>query len=319
MSVVPILQESSAYKPHKYQWAIEAWEKQQSAHWMSKEVPMGEDVKDWRKKLTDEERNFLTKVFRFFTQADIDVASGYTKHFIQKFPRIEIKMMLLAFAAMETVHIEAYASLIETLGMPDSEFSEFLSYKEMREKHTYLERFNMNTDRDVLITLAAYGAFTEGLQLYGTFAMLLNFQRRGLMKGMGQVVAWSVRDESLHADSMIRLFRTYAIESGLFTEEIKDDILGVARESVRLEEGFIDLCFSMGKQVGITAEDTKKYVRYLCDHRLKQLGFEPIFKERNPFDWIQATIQAREHTNFFENKATEYSKGSMSGQWSANW
>ena len=159
---------------------------------IAEEVPLGEDIKDWEGKLTDPEREFLTQIFRFFTQADIDVNKNYMENYGQIFKPVEIKMMLAAFSNMESVHIDAYSLLIETVGMPDSEYQAFLSYKEMRDKHEYLENFNMSSPREVLKTLAVFGAFTEGLQLYASFAMLLNFPRFGRMKGMGQIVTWSI-------------------------------------------------------------------------------------------------------------------------------
>jgi ribonucleoside-diphosphate reductase beta chain len=186
-----------------YPWAHEAWLKQHQMHWLPEEVPMADDVRDFNTRLTPAEKTLLTNIFRFFTQADIDVNSCYMNQYSKVFKPTEVVMMLTAFADMETMHIHAYSYLIETLNLPDHMYQEFLDYKEMREKHEYSASFNCDSDYNTALTLAAFGAFTEGLQLFGTFAVLMNFPRFNKMKGMGQIVEWSIRDETLHVESII--------------------------------------------------------------------------------------------------------------------
>jgi ribonucleoside-diphosphate reductase beta chain len=168
------------------------------------------------------------------------------ERYARVFRPTEIKMMLAAFANMETVHIAAYALLLETLGMPDSEFTAFMDYSAMRDKHDYLQGFGVETEADTLRTLAMFGGFTEGLQLFASFAILLNFPRHNKMRGMGQVVGWSVRDETLHCEGIIRLFHTFAQETGALSPAVKDDIVECARTVVTLEDRFVDLAFEMG-------------------------------------------------------------------------
>src|SRR6201990_876134 len=219
-----LLTPSHAYKPFRYPWAYEFWKKQQQVHWMPEEIPLGEDCKDWAAKLNDAERNLLTQIFRFFTQSDVEVNDNYMERYARVFKPTEIKMMLSAFSNMETVHIAAYALLLETIGMPDSEFSAFTQYKEMRDKHDFMQKFGGETNEDILRTLAMFGAFTEGLQLFASFAMLMNFPRFNKMKGMGQIVSWSVRDESLHCEGITRLFHAFVKERDCFTPKVKRDI-----------------------------------------------------------------------------------------------
>ncbi|MFZ4121709.1 MAG: ribonucleotide-diphosphate reductase subunit beta, partial [Caulobacterales bacterium] len=188
-----LLTPSRAYKPFRYPWAYDFWRRQQQIHWMPEEVPLGEDVKDWASKLTDQERNLLTQIFRFFTQGDVEVNDNYMERYGRIFKPTEVKMMMAAFSNMETVHIAAYALLLETIGMPESEFAAFLDYEAMRAKHDYMGNFGVDNDQDILRTVAMFGGFTEGLQLFASFAMLMNFPRFNKMKGMGQIVSWSVR------------------------------------------------------------------------------------------------------------------------------
>ena len=170
-----LLTPSAAYKPFRYPWAFDMWKKQQQVHWMPEEVPLGEDVKDWAANLTDSERNLLTQIFRFFTQADIEVQDNYMERYGRVFKPTEVKMMLASFANMETIHIAAYALLLETIGMPESEFGAFMEYEAMRDKHDFMGRFGVETDADICRTLAMFGGFSEGLQLFASFAMLMNF------------------------------------------------------------------------------------------------------------------------------------------------
>ena len=238
-----LLTTSLSYKPFRYPWAYEFWKKQQQVHWMPEEVPLGEDCKDWATKLNDQERNLLTQIFRFFTQSDVEVGANYMENYMPLFKPVEVRMMLAAFSNMETIHIAAYALLLETIGMPDSEFSAFMEYEEMAAKHDYLGRFGVDTDEDLLTSMAVFGAFTEGLQLFASFAMLMNFPRFNKMKGMGQIVSWSVRDESLHCEGMMKMFHTFAEETGALTKSVKDDIADCCQTVVKLEDKFIDLAF----------------------------------------------------------------------------
>ncbi len=183
---------------------------QQRIHWLPEEVPLADDVRDWKKNLAPSEKNLLTQIFRFFTQADIEVNNCYMKHYSQVFKPTEVQMMLSAFSNMETVHIAAYSHLLDTVGMPETEYTAFMKYKEMKDKYDYMQQFGVSTKEDIATTLAVFGAFTEGLQLFASFAILLNFPRMGKMKGMGQIITWSARDETLHTQSIIRLSRLSA-------------------------------------------------------------------------------------------------------------
>lgn len=307
---------SNGYKPFRFPWAYDLWLKQHQVHWLPEEVPLGEDVNDWANNLTDAERNLLTQIFRFFTQADIEVQDNYMERYSRVFKPTEVKMMLGAFANMETIHIAAYSLLLDTIGMPESEYGAFMEYEAMRDKHDYMQKFGVDTDEDILRTMAMFGAFSEGLQLFASFAMLMNFPRFSKMKGMGQIVSWSVRDESLHAEGIIKLFHAYAKESGALTDAVKADIVQHCRDVIEMEDKFIDLAFGMGGVEGMTADDIKLYIRFIADWRLRQLGLEPIYGiEENPLPWLQSMLSGVEHANFFEARSTEYSVAASKGRW----
>jgi ribonucleoside-diphosphate reductase beta chain len=312
-----LLDSKPVYKPFKYPWAYEAWMTQQRLHWLPEEVPLADDVKDWQKKLSPGEKNLLTQIFRFFTQADVEVNNCYMKNYSRVFKPTEVQMMLSAFSNIETVHIAAYSHLLDTIGMPEDEYSAFLRYKEMKDKYDYMQQFGVDTKEDIAKTLAVFGAFTEGLQLFASFAILMNFPRWNKMKGMGQIVSWSVRDETLHTNSIIRLFHTFVEENPeVWTEQFQRDLYIACSTIVEHEDAFIDLAFAIEGVQGLTAQEVKDYIRWTADRRLLQLKLQPMYRiEKNPLPWLDAILNGVEHTNFFENRATEYSKASTQGNW----
>ena len=323
MSKSKLTEERTYFKPFNYPWAYDAWLKHEQSHWLHTEVPMNEDLNDWKKRLTKEEKEFLTHIFRFFTQGDIDVAGGYVKNYLPYFPQPEVRMMLMGFAAREALHIAAYSHLIETLGLPDTTYNQFLEYQAMKDKHDYVADISSkNTTKENTAThIAVFSAFTEGMQLFSSFIMLLNFPRHGMMKGMGQIVTWSIVDETMHAENMMRLFKEFVKENPeIWNDDLKGRIYTIAEKMVELEDKFIDLAFVNGEMRDLQADDVKTYIRYIADRRLIGLGMKGVFKvKKNPLPWVETMINAPTHTNFFENRATDYAKGALSGKWGDVW
>lgn len=307
------------YQPFQYPWAFDSWQQHEGMHWMGKEVSLSEDVNDWQNKLTEEEKGLMTNLFRFFTQGDISVAEGYAKHFLPYFcHKPELTMMMSSIAAREAIHVDAYALLLETVGMDEGEYSAFHSFKAMRDKYEFSNNFDMSNPYEVCKTLAVYSAFTEGMQLFGSFIILLNFPRVNKMKNMGTVIAWSIRDEDLHVDFMTQLFRTFREEAGISKEELAEDLSTIMTTMVGLEDAFIDLCFGDSDEIsGLKKEEVKRYIRFVCNGRIRQLdmvGHMPEFDiETNPLPWVDEMVNGKEHVNFFEQKSTAYARGQLQG------
>lgn len=240
-----------------------------------------------------------------------DIAQAYNDNYIPTFKHPELRMMLNTFAAMEAIHIDAYSLLIETVGMPESSYKAFHEYEEMQAKHEYF----FNTTGNILTDIVKYSVFGEGLQLFASFAMLLNFPRFGKMKGMGQIVKFSIRDESLHVEAMTQVFKQIVKENKeAWNDELKGEIYTIAKEMVDLEDKFIDLAFSNFEIKGLDKDEIKCYIRYIADRRLLQIGLKPIFKVKdNPLTWLAEMLSSVEHTNFFENRVTTYAKGTIKG------
>ena len=306
----------AAYKPFWFPWAYQAFVESEQMHWLAREVPLNQDVQDWKTRLSPDEQGLLTQIFRFFTQADVDVAECYLDRYIPLFKPVELRMMMSSIAAREAVHIQAYSTLIDEIGMPETEYAAFMDYQAMCEKHEFMSETSDGLDglaRDI----AVFSAFGEGLQLFASFVILLNFTRFGKMKGMGQIVSWSIRDESHHVASMVKVFHALLDERPeLWTPALQERIVTACRQMVDMEDRFIDLAYGEAEIQGLTADEVKSYIRYIADRRLAQLGLAPIYGiTTNPLPWVDVIVSGKEHTNFFENKATDYAKASVTGSW----
>ena len=319
-SLSPVFEERTYYKPFEYPWAFDYYTIQNQLHWLPEDVPMHEDVKDWNQKLSPSEKNLLTQIFRLFTQSDVDVGAGYFDKYIPLFKKPELRMMMGSFANIESVHQHAYSLLLDTVGMPESEYKTFAKYEEMSAKHDYIQQFETSEIKskkqlkDLAKALAVYSGFTEGLQLFSSFAILINFQRFGKMKGMCKIVDYSIRDESLHVEGMTKIFRTLIKENlDIWTDDFKKEIYQACRDMVGLEDRFLDLVFEMGDIDGLTKKEMQKYIRYIADRRLLQLGLKPNYDVKdNPLNWLDDVLGV-EHQNFFEGRATTYMKAGLRG------
>jgi glutaredoxin 3 len=312
-----LLHFSETYKPFHYPWAVEITTRHEKAHWIEDELDLSEDVSDWKSgKVTQVEKDYVTNILRLFTQSDVAVGQNYFDQFIPKFKNNEIRNMLGSFAAREGIHQRAYALLNETLGLPDSEYHAFLEYKEMVNKIEFMQESDNNTMKGLGLALAK-SVFNEGVALFASFVMLLNFQRFGKMKGMGKVVEWSIRDESMHVEGNAKLFRQFCVEHPkVVDDDFKADIYIMARLAVKLEDKFVDLAYKMGEIEGLDASEVKSYIRYITDRRLLQLGLKTNFKvKENPLPWLEWVLNGADHTNFFENRVTEYEVAGLSGSW----
>jgi len=314
-----VLKESVSYKPFAYPWAMQMAENHEKMHWIHGEVSLDKDVKDWQMNLTKDEVGFITQVLKLFTQSDVQVGSNYTTFLLPTFKNNEIQNMLMSFAAREGIHQRAYAALIETLNLPDSEFTAFLEYKEMSDKIDFWKDCDVSTQTGKAQALCK-NIFAEGVSLFGSFVMLLNFQRRGKMQGMCEINTWSILDEQFHCEGLVRLFREYMDEHPrIATDDFKKSIYDMARNTYNLEAKFIDLAFDQYTLEGINKEDVKQYIQYLIDRRLTMMGFKKEYNVTNPMTWFDELVGLPAHENFFEVAVTSYSKGGMSGKWDDVW
>lgn len=323
---IKLTEERNTFKPFNHPKCFDLWLKHEQVHWLHSVVPMQQDVYDFKKRLSDSQKNFLTQILRLFTQGDIDVAGGYVNSYLPVFKHPEVRMMLLGFAAREAIHIAAYSHLLETLGFPDSTYNEFMQYQEMVDKHDYVDAIAQSGDQNSVVQqMCAISAFTEGMQLFSSFVMLLNFGRNNLMPGMTKIITWSIIDETMHCEGMTYLFREFIKENKeIWTDSLKGELYKIAEKMVSLEDAFIDLAYNKMdenefKQT-LSKDDMHTYIRYIADRRLISLGLKGIFKQKkNPLPWVDEMLALPSHTNFFEQTESSYSKGALSGSWNDVW
>jgi len=310
---------SLTYKPFKYPWAMQYAEEHEKIHWGSWEAKLQDDVNQWKSGLmTQEEKQHITQILRIFTQSDVAVGGNYCSTFIPAFPNNEVRNMLLTFANREGTHQRAYALLNDTLGMAESEYSLFLEFKEMRDKIEFMTQAPAGLSKKSHLAFElARSVCNEGMSLFSAFVMLLNFQRFGKMKGMCEIVEWSIRDESVHVEGMTKLFHTYIEENPkIVKDDLKRFVYTNYEKAVELEDALIDLVFRNVQLQGLEATEVKTYVRYLADRRLLQLGLKPIFKQKdNPLKWLDWIVSGDSFKNFFEGVVSDYNSNGLSGNW----
>jgi len=312
-----LLEESKVYKPFKYPWAVEYAVSHEKVHWGEWEAKLQEDVAQWQGgKLTAQEKHHVTQILKLFTQSDVTVGRNYLEYYIPKFKNNEIRAMLTSFANREFVHQRSYALLNDTLGLPEDEFSAFADVKAMRDKLDFMADIDINSKAGIGRAIAR-SVMNEGMSLFSAFIMLLNYQRFGKMRGMCEIVEWSIRDETMHTEGMVKLFRAFCDEHPrIVTDEFKKAIYDMFRTGVALEDKVIDNAYEMGVVEGLDASEVKQYIRYLADRRLIQLGLKGNWKvKENPLPWLDWIINGASHKNFFEGTVTDYNADGMEGDW----
>ena len=315
-----IIEPRVVYKPFEYQEAADYWLKQQQAHWIHTEVPMMSDLADWNSNLNETEKNIIGSILKGFAQTETVVNDYWTQLVTKWFRKPEIIAMATTFGAFETIHAEAYSLLNETLGLDN--FDEFMEDEATMAKIEALtsirDSFSGETDwHEVAKSLAIFSAFTEGVNLFSSFAVLLSFKMRNKLKGVGQIVEWSIRDESLHSEAGCWLFRTLIKENPeLKTPELEAAINEAALLSLQLELNFIKKCYELGDLEGCSQYDLEHFIKNRVNTKLADLGYKGIISEIDMtaverMKWFDHLSGGKQHTDFFANRVTNYSKGHM--------
>ena len=300
------------YKPFEYQTAFDYYKDQHRAHWLADEVPLASDLNDWKLKLTESEKSLIGNILKSFAQTEVHVNDYWSTKVSIWFPKPEIQAMARVFADFESIHAEAYARLNEELGLDD--FRAFLEDEISKAKIERLIETPGETIEDRAISLAIFSAFTEGVNLFSSFAVLMSFQLRNLMKGTGQIVEWSVRDESLHSKAGCWLFRTLLEEQPeLNTDELREKIIEACHLSVQLEFNFIDKAFEMGSVEGLNKNQLKNFIKARANEKMIELGYKAIYNDIDPnllkqIEWFGHLTSGKTQQDFFAGRVTNYSK-----------
>ena len=291
----------------------EGWLNQAQAFWLHTEIPMSSDVKDWNEKLTKKEKNLVGNILLGFAQTECAVSDYWTQKVVSWFPKHEIQQMAMIFGSQETIHAVAYSYLNETLGLEN--FEAFLQDKATMERFDNLISYDGNNTTGIARSIAIFSAFAEGVSLYSAFAVLYSFQLRNLLKGVGQQMKWSVRDESLHSKMGCQLFRHMCEEDPKLLNKSKKDIFDAAETMLKAEEKYIDKMFELGDIENLKAYDLKQFIRKRLNEKIIELGYTNKRKyfdfDENAaknLDWFYHLTGGHTHTDFFAIRPTDYSK-----------
>lgn len=308
-----LLDPRMTFSPFEYQWAYsEYWLKQQSAHWLPTEIQMSSDINDWKLNLSENEKNVIGNILKGFVSSEIFI-EDYWLYVSKTFKKPEIQMMASCFANMESIHAVSYSLLEETLGIQDHEG--FLHEPTAKAKIDRLVNCKGKTKEEIALSLAVFSAFNEGVNLFSSFAVLLSFSRRNLLKGVGKIIEFSIKDETLHSNAGCHLFRQFISEfPSVMTDEFKKQVYEAARITVALEDDFIDKAFELGSIDGVDSKDLKNYIRFRANTKLQDLGFKSNWKNIDKeslerMTWFSVLSSGSVSQDFFAGREAGYSKG----------
>jgi len=328
-----LFDERITYKPFDYPvYYTDGWLKQAQAFWLHTEIPMQNDVKDFRENLSDAERKVVGNILLGFAQTECAVGDYWTTMVTKWFPKHEIRQMAMMFGSQETIHAAAYSYLNDTLGLED--YSAFMHDEVMASRFENL--VNTKADythedlkaseearKDVARSIAIFSAFAEGVALYSSFAVLYSFQMRNLLKGIGQQMKWSVRDESLHSNMGVALFNHMCDEYPELRSAVADEILDAAILMSGMEMKFIDRIFDGADLENLSADDLKAFIQYRTNSKMKELGYDKIFVENDKalerMEWFNHLTGGVTHTDFFAMRPTDYSKANEGEDFESIW
>lgn len=303
------------YAPFEYQQAYKYWELQQQSHWLHTEISMASDIGDWKMKLNETEKHVVGHILKGFTQSEVFIQEYWGQMVGKWFKKPEIQMMAATFSSFESIHAVSYAYLNQSLGLED--FDAFLHEPTAKAKIDRLITTKGKSKEEIARSLAIFSAFNEGVNLFSSFAVLLNFSRFNKLKGVGQIIAFSIKDESLHSEAGCWLFRTLIDEfPDLMTETLKEELYESARLTVELEDAFIDKAFEKGPIEGIDPRDLKAFIRFRANTKLGDLGLKKVWKNIDKsalerMSWFDIMSAGVNHADFFAVRVSDYAKGAI--------
>ncbi len=294
--------------PIKYPTLYKFYEDQRDAFWVPAEVDLETDVKEWREKLTDNDRHFLTYTLAFFAQADGIVLRNLDNNFSIDIDIPEASIFYGIQAGIEAVHWEMYGLLIQTLVKDPEErmraFHAIEHYPCIRQKAEWIEEW-MNNKKPFLHRLVAF-ACTEGIFFSSPFASIFYYKKRGLLPGLEKSNKFIARDEGIHRNFGSELFKILRREDPETYHITDKEVYQIVGDAVKIEENFVNNSLNV-ELIGINSKNMNQHVRFTADHLLLELGLQKFYNDEEPFDWMDM-ISLTGKQNFFEGRVTEYKK-----------
>ena len=316
--------------PIKYKFAWDSYCRGTKNRWSPQEISMTRDIEDWKSntKLTKQEREMLIWNFSFFATAESLTANNILLGLYRHLTAPECRQYLLLQGAEESVHIETYAFLIDSLGMDiEKIYNAYTNVPEIEAKDklcmSYIDplmdpHFKTGTfenDLKLLKAMVVFAGILEGSFFYSGFAQVLSLGRRNKMPGTCEMLQYIARDECTHIQFGLDACRAIILENPhLWTKEVQQELRDLFHQAILLEDAYTDA--SSQRILGFSVDDYKKYVRYNADKRLEYLGLDVLYNQVvNTLPWIdEQSGGIRKEQNFFEKKVTEYTVGG-SLQW----
>lgn len=317
-----LMKARATYRPFHYPEYFEIWTRAHQSHWMHTEVSMASDINDWKEILTDKEKNLIGHILKGFTQTEVFISEYWAKKVFSWFKHPEIQMMSSTFSSFESIHAAGYDYLNSSLGL--EEYDAFMHDPTTKAKIDRLMATRGKSITEIAKSLAIFSAFSEGCQLFSSFAILLNFSRFNKMKGMGQIISWSINDEQLHSQAGCMLFNQLIKENPeVWNDELKKELYEAARLTIELEDNYIDKAFELGDVEGLTKHQMKNFIRHRCNLKLQEIGLKSNWKNVDKkaveeMQWFDVLSTGAVHFDFFAGKeGGAYSKNTV--DWDKIW
>jgi len=291
--------------PIQYPDIWDMYKKAEASFWTTSEVDLSKDLPHWES-LKDDERFFISNVLAFFAASDGIVNENLVEKFMQEVQVPEARCFYGFQIAIENIHSEMYSLLIDTY-IKDKEQKEFLfnaivNLNAVKKKADWALSWINASHATYAERVVAFAA-VEGIFFSGSFAAIFWLKKRGLMPGLTFSNELISRDEGLHCDFACLMFKH------LKNKPSKERVLEIIVDAVKIEQEFLTDALPVNL-IGMNCSLMSRYIEFVADRLLRELGFSNHFKAENPFDFMEH-ISLEGKTNFFEKRVGEYQKAGV--------
>ena len=317
------------FLPIKYPWARQYYKDGIANNWTPDEVPMQDDIEQWKSDaITEDERRLILWNLGFFSTAESLTANNIVLAVYKHVTDPACRQYLLRQAFEEAIHTDTFVYCCDSLNLePDDIYNMYQTIPSIKEKDDYVVGLTESIFKDdfeirgvddldnirlFLKDLIGYYVIMEGIFFYAGFAMMLALKRQNKMRGVGEQFEYIMRDESIHLAFGCDLINTLKSEHpGVWTPDVADESVELIRKAVEFEKQYaLDACPK--NLLGINAEQFGNYVEYIANRRLERLDLPQIYTGReNPFPWMSKSTDLVKEKNFFETRVTEYQVGGL--------
>jgi len=286
--------------PLKYADVWDLYKKQVDCFWRAEEVDLSKDLVDWAK-LNKDEQQFISMVLAFFAASDGIVLENLAIRFMADVQVAEVRSFYGFQIAMENIHSEMYSLLIDTY-IKDKRDKDLLfhatsNFPCITKKADWAKKWIEDSNSSFAERLVAFAAI-EGIFFSASFASIYWIKKRGLMPGLTFSNELISRDEALHTEFAILLYKK--LRNSLSQTRIHE----ILKEAVAIETEFITEAIPC-RMIGMNSVLMTQYIEFVADRLCVQLGYDKIFNSSNPFDFMEL-ISVETKVNFFERTNSEY-------------